>query len=98
MAGACWVLPQFIGKPEVAPLIETLKKKLVPQMAAATDTVQPIGSHVDLVVAFTDLWGPGGPLSNLATNTTTRDRLAAWQSDTDTHPNGGLLQVSLRAI
>ena len=80
MAGACWVLPEFsqtLGKKE---LVSTLKEILVQQLGrladfeGSKDVVAEMSDNESggTLRVVRDLWGPGGPLAELISKSSSR--------------------------
>ena len=89
MAGACWVLPEFSSLDGVE-LICTFKKHLTRQLEAGP-TGPTSEKHVDAESVLQELWGPGGPLSSMALQTTERSKVMGAQP-------GGLIEGALQDI
>ena len=87
MAGACWVLPDFSSRLDEE-LLTVFRPRLIDELGAAlVDDAQGSGFASSSVLR--SLWGPGGPLSNLALESKERMAISATESD---GKNGGLLK------
>ena len=86
MAGACWVMPEFYGKIGKVQLLTTFKQQIVGQLVQ-----DEAYASCNPPLLLRNLYGHGGPLSNLSLKTVTRAAKAA-------DPKKGFLAASLKTI